>query len=294
MEGKVDTFVLDFRNETDDIEKAFSPWFEQTQAVPTDPNLLWDTHRSLMASSVIHEDEIENAVKELLAGRRADNHAKVYASLDAALTRYEGLVREDQDDFRELIGRYISIYGFIAQIVSFTDATLERDYVYARALEARLPRKDLDDINIGAEVKLTHLRTEQTSLGAIELDDGQGDVKAVYSGKGPQHVPEKERLSTIVEALNERFGMNLNESDQLLFDQFEETWAADPDVIDQAKNNEFENFRLVFDRKFLSTVISRMDGNEAIYKRVLDDADFQKALMDLYALRLYDRLREAS
>ena len=35
----------------------------------------------------------------------------------------------------------------------------------------------------------------------------------------------------------------------------------------------------------------RMDGNEAIYKRVLDDEDFQKALMDLYALRLYDRLR---
>ena len=118
-------------------------------------------------------------------------------------------------------------------------------------------------------------------------------MKAVYSGKGPQHIPEKERLSTIVEALNERFGMNLNESDQLLFDQFEETWAADPDVIDQAKNNEFDNFRLVFDRKFLATVISRMDGNEAIYKRVLDDADFQKALMDLYALRLYDRLRAA-
>jgi type I restriction enzyme R subunit len=293
MNDKVDTFVLDFRNETDDIEKAFSPWFEQTQAVPTDPNLLWDTHRGLMSSPVIHEDEIENAVKELLAGRRIDNHAKVYASLDPALARYEILVREDQDDFRELIGRYISIYGFIAQIVSFTDATLERDYIYARALEARLPRRDLDDINIGAEVKLTHLRTEQTSLGAIELDDGQGDVKAVYSGKGPQHIPEKERLSTIVEALNERFGMNLNESDQLLFDQFEETWAADPDVIDQAKNNEFDNFRLVFDRKFLATVISRMDGNEAIYKRVLDDADFQKALMDLYALRLYDRLRAA-
>jgi type I restriction enzyme R subunit len=294
MEGKADTFVLDFRNETDDIEKAFSPWFEQTQAVPTDPNLLWDTHRSLMMSPVIHEDEIENAVKELLAGRRGDNHGKVYASLDPALARYEVLDREDQDEFRELIGRYISIYGFIAQIVSFTDATLERDYIYARALEARLPRRDLDDINIGAEVKLTHLRTEQTSLGAIELDNGEGDVKAVYSGKGPQHVPEKESLSSIVDALNERFGMNLTESDQLLFDQFEETWAVDPDVIDQAKNNEFDNFRLVFDRKFLSTVISRMDGNEAIYKRVLDDSEFQKTLMDLYALRLYDRLRVAS
>ena len=164
----------------------------------------------------------------------------------------------------------------------------------ARALEARLPRGEFEGIDVGAEVKLTHLRTEQISEGSIELTEGMGDVKAIYSGKGPQHVPEKESLSSIVEALNERFGTKLTESDQLLFDQFEETWAADPDVIDQAKNNEFDNFRLVFDRKFLSTVISRMDGNEAIYKRVLDDSEFQKTLMDLYALRLYARLRVAS
>ena len=77
----------------------------------------------------------------------------------------------------------------------------------------------------------------------------------------------------------------------MLFDEFEKTWATDPEVVDRAKNNEFGNFRLVFDRKFLSTVVERMDGNEATYKRVLDDENFQKALMNLYALRLYDRLR---
>jgi len=46
--------------------------------------------------------------------------------------------------------------------------------------------------------------------------------------------------------------MNLNQRDQLLFDQFEETWVADPEVVAQARNNEFENFRLVFDRMFMA------------------------------------------
>jgi type I restriction enzyme R subunit len=294
MDLKDDTFVLDFRNETEDIEKAFAPWCERTEAVPTDPNLLWDTHRSFMDSEVIHDDEIEVAVAELLAGKRVDNHAKVYASLDPALARFQGMDREDQDDFRELIGRYVSIYGFISQIVSFTDITLERDYIYARALEARLPRNEAEGIDIGSEVKLTHLRTEQITEGALDLLGGLGEVKAIYSGKGPQYVPDKENLSTIIEVLNERFGMNLNEQDQLLFDQFEETWATDPEVIAQAKNNEYENFRLVFDRMFLGTVVSRMDGNDAIYKRVLDDEEFQVALMDLYAGRLYQRLRKVS
>ena len=291
MDLKDDTFVLDFRNETEDIEKAFAPWCERTEGVPTDPNLLWDTHRAFMDSEVLHEDEIAGAVAELLAGRRANNHAKVYASLDPALTRFQGMDRDDQDDFRELIGRYVSIYGFIAQIVSFTDVTLERDYIYARALEARLPRSEAEGIDIGSEVKLTHLRTEQITEGALDLLGGQGEVKAIYSGKGPQYVPDKENLSTIIQVLNERFGMNLNERDQLLFDQFEESWATDPEVIAQARNNEYENFRLVFDRMFLGTVVGRMDGNDAIYKRVLDDKEFQVALMDLYAGRLYARLR---
>jgi type I restriction enzyme R subunit len=291
MAGKSDTFVLDFRNDTDDIEKAFVPWFERTEAIPTDPNLLWDTHRALLDSPVIREDEIDPAVAQLLAGRRVDNHAKVYATLDPALARFEGLTREDQDEFRDVLGRYVSIYGFIAQIVSFTDRILESDYIYARALEARLPRRDAEGIDIGAEVKLTHLRTEQTFEGSLELE-GEGEVKAVYSGKGPQHEPDRENLSTIIQALNERFGMNLDERDQLLFDQFEETWATDTDVVDQAKHNVFDNFRLVFDRRFLETIMGRMDENEAIYKRIIDDEEFRTALMDMYANRLYSRLRE--
>jgi hypothetical protein len=40
-------------------------------------------------------------------------------------------------------------------------------------------------------------------------------------------------------------------------------------------------YSLIFDRKFLFAVVERMPGNEAIYKRVLDDEDFQKALMGL-------------
>jgi len=289
---KNDTFVLDFRNETDDIQKAFAPWFERTEAIPTDPNLLWDTHRDLMAHEVIHADEIAGAVAELLNGKGVDSHARVYGKLDPALTRFEKLDEDAQSGFRDLLGRFVSLYGFVAQIVAFTDANLERDYVYARALQARLPGQDNERIDIGSEVALTHLRTEQIASGSASLDGGDGTISAIFSGKGKQNDPDSEHLSTIIEALNEKFGMNLNEEDQLLFDQFEQTWVTNPEVMAQARNNEFENFRLVFDRMFLETVVGRMDDNEAIFKRVLDDAEFQKTLMDLYANRVYQRLNE--
>ena len=45
---------------------------------------------------------------------------------------------------------------------------------------------------------------------------------------------------------------------------------------------------------FLNTVVSRMDDNEAIFKRILDDPEFQAALMDLYATRVYRRAKKAN
>ncbi len=47
-----------------------------------------------------------------------------------------------------------------------------------------------------------------------------------------------------------------------------------------------DNFRLVFDQRFLDTVVARMDDNEAIFKRILDDEEFRHVLMDLYASRV--------
>jgi hypothetical protein len=48
-----------------------------------------------------------------------------------------------------------------------------------------------------------------------------------FDGRGPQHEPEAEHLSRIIEIVNERFGLKLTQADQLLFDQFEESWIAD-------------------------------------------------------------------
>ena len=85
--------------------------------------------------------------------------------------------------------------------------------------------------------------------------------------------------------------LELGDADQLLFDQFEETWAADESLAARARTNTFENVRLVFDREFIDMVVKRMDSNEGIFKRILDEPEFQQTILDHYAERLYERLR---
>jgi type I restriction enzyme R subunit len=290
--NKADTFVLDFRNEAEDIVKAFEPYYGRTVAPPTDPNLLFDTRRRLDDFDVLRPEEIEAAVALLLSGD-TKSHGKVYAALDPAVERFVALGEEDRLGFKDALDKFVRTYSFLSQVVSFGDSKLERDYTYCRVLASRLrDAASVERLDLGAEVELTHLKTEMTFEGSLSLDADAGEVKTIFGeGRGRQSDPQLERLSEIVDELNERFGLSLDERDQLLFDQFEETWAADPDVVDQAKSNTLENFRLVFDHRFLDTVVSRMDENEAIFKRILDDEEFRQVLMDLYAGRVYRRAR---
>ena len=94
--------------------------------------------------------------------------------------------------------------------------------------------------------------------------------------------------------LNEHFGLGLDETDQLLFDQFEESWVADGDLADEARNNTLENFRLVFKPRFINTIVTRMDANEAIFKQIMDDREFQDVLADFYVRKVYSRARSAA
>jgi len=105
---KSDTFVLDFRNELDEIQEAFRPYCERTEAGPTDPNLLYDTHRALWDFGVLREEEVEAGVQALLAVPRPvvtapstrRRHGAVYTALGSARDRFSELDEEVQDASR--------------------------------------------------------------------------------------------------------------------------------------------------------------------------------------------------
>jgi type I restriction enzyme R subunit len=291
---KADSFILDFRNEAEDIAKAFEPWYGKTVAIPSDPNLLWDTRRRLDDFDVLRPEEIERAVAVLVTIADPKAHGQVYAALDPAVERFWALSEEDRLGFKDALDRFVRIYSFLSQVVSFGDTKLERDYLYCRALAACLrDAATVERLDLGSEVALSHLRNEVTFEGSVGLSAEAGEV-TTFTGDaiGKRHEPELEPLSKIIEVLNERFGMKLGEADQHFFDAFEETWVADPDLVSQARENTLENFSLMFDRKFMNTIVTRMDDNEAIFKQVLDDQEFRQALLDFYVRKVYGRLHE--
>jgi type I restriction enzyme R subunit len=289
---KNDTFVLDFRNEAEAITEAFAPWYETTVAEPTDPNLLHDLADRLLSLQVL--DDVEaRAVAALIADRtkKISDHGAVYAQLAPAVERFKAKRPEEQDEVRDALDQFVRAYSFLSQVVDFGDVFLEALYLASRALQALLPSEGGGRLDLGSEVELTHLRLEKTGEGDIGPDKGTGELKAIYSGEGKQAEEEQERLSAIIQVLNDHFGTALGPADQLFFDQLETTWLGDAQLVAQARANPIENFKLVFADVFLKSIAGRMDDNADIFQRILDDPAFQSIVMNHYLRRVFTQAR---
>lgn len=276
----------------DQASEAFEPWYETTTAKPTDPNLLHDLANAILALQVL--DDVEaRAVASLIADRteKVGDHGRIYALLAPAVARFNAKTPEEQDEVRAALDQYIRAYSFLSQVVDFGDVGLEALYLASRALVTLLPPVGGGRLDLGSEVELTHLRLEKTSEGHITPDHGIGELTAIYSGKGRQEDEEREHLSKIVAVLNERFGLDLGTADQLFFDQLEATWLDDEHLTAQARANPIENFRLVFNDVFIKSIVGRMDDNEDLFRKILDEPAFQAAVMDHYLRRVFDAAR---
>ncbi len=130
------------------------------------------------------------------------------------------------------------------------------------------------------------------SLAGSQADDVALSALPGAGGAAPH--PQTERLSAIIEGLNERHALNLTITDALLFEQFKGDWLADPELSAQAKANTLDNFLIVFAKKFLSTVLTRMDANADIFKAINDDKGFAEDLRASYGREVYLAFRPTS
>ena len=165
-------------------------------------------------------------------------------------------------------------------MIPYQDSDLEKLYVFLRHLSAKLPRRrsgpgyQFDD-----DVRLEYYRLQKISEGSISLSDGQArrlDGPAEVGSGLPRH--EAVPLSQLIDMLNERFGTEFNQADQLFFDQIVETAMADDGLKQAAVVNPGDKFELVFKQMLEGLFIERMDQNEEIFVRYMNDKAFQKAV----------------
>ncbi len=291
--GKDDTFVLDFANSAEGIQDAFRPFFEETLAAPTDPNDLYTLERSLRAAGVLAPDEMRAAVAALLSGDQAQQGA-VYASVDPAVQRFVALDADPQDEFRRALTSFLRAYGFLAQIMPWTDPELEELFLFGKILALALPAgDDHPPPLVSNAVLLTHLRTaavaEEENLALTHGSDQPG-VALPGQGAGRQHEVPTDKLSVLIATMNERFGLELTDADRLLFEQQRAVVQADDELRLVALHNDREQYEQVLGARAEDLVVDRLQANQVLFDSFFSKPEFKVVFLD-YLASTYEEFR---
>ena len=189
--------------------------------------------------------------------------------LNRVVDKWKEISDEDQRElFRSNIQSYIRLYGYITQIMTFTDLELEKLYILVKYLNKKLPKRNRPDVlDIINSVDLESFRIQQTFSGKIDLEEGAkgGKLKGIDVGvsKGTEQ-PELDFLSQIINQINDVYGSELSDQDRLDLESMKNKVVADESLQkvmngDNSETNKRQKFDDVLDKTIMSFFNERFD-----------------------------------
>ena len=282
---KHDTFVLDFANSPDMIEKSFSRYYRTTLlSGETDPNKLYDLIATMEGYQVYSDEDVESLVNLYLDGAERD---KLDPILDFCVVAYKGLETDDQIKFKSSAKAFCRTYGFLGAILPYGNAEWERLSIFMNLLIPKLPSPRDDDFSEGIldVIDLDSYRLEAQESMSIKLADEDAEVAPVPAGSEGHIVnPEMDHLSMILNDFNDMFG-NIDWKEP---DNVRRQIIAIPDMVakdekyqNAMKNSDKQNARMESERALQQVIFSVMADNMELFKQFQDNPSFKKWLSDL-------------
>lgn len=299
---KEDTFILDFVNNRKEIQAAFKQYYDGSEmGEEVEPARLYEVREELDASGIYTSEEVERFCRVYFkskARQTAADHREMNAILDPAVDRFRKAMDADEDAaelWRGKLTAFRNLYAFLSQVIPYQDSDLEKLYTYLRHLAAKLARRRSGpQYSFDDDVRLEYYRLQKISEGSISLSDGKAAPLDGPSEVGSGSVREQPvPLSRLIDVINERFGTEFTDADQLFFDQIIEAALSDGGLRQAALVNPEEKFALVFNRVLESLFVERMEQNEDIFGRFMSDKGFQETVSSWLTGEVYKKLKQA-
>jgi type I restriction enzyme R subunit len=277
--AKKDTFVLDFVNSTDDIEKAFKPYYASTiLGEGTDPNKLFDLQDALDNFQVYTKEQVFEFSKKILANVPVD---QLHAILDSVTAIFrKDLNEKQQADFRAKVKTYVRLYIFLSQIVPFENPYLERLYIFLNQLQNKLGGEVSVDLAKGIldNIDMDSYRLQMEGTKSIAMDQGE-DLKPIPTDmRGGTNDPEIDKLSRILQTFNDRYGTQFEDADKVR--QMAENIASDvaknKELITSIQHSDEQNARITSDKVVAEEMLKHITSNFDLYKLFSDNREFKE------------------
>lgn len=320
--SKDTTYVLDFVNSSEDILTAFRTYYETARLEGvTDPDLVLDLKAKLDASGHYDDFEVDRVatVEMNPLAKQGDLIAAIEPVADRLLKRFKaaqerlvsGRERNDgtaasnaQDEINALLlfkndmAAYQRAYSFLSQIFDYASTSVEKRFLFFKRLMPLLEfGREREGVDL-SKVVLTHhnLKNEgQRRLDVAERDESK--LKPLTEvGSGSVQEKEKALLAEIIERVNDLFGADTTDGDQLSYvTTLRDKMLESDALVTQAANNtkaQFDNSPTLRD-ELMNAIIEAFEAHSSLSKQALDSSKVRDGLKEvlLGPAQLYEALR---
>jgi len=284
---KEETFVLDFVNDTELIKKAFQPYYETTVlSEGTDPNMLHNLAGDIYASKLFTEEESKRVAMLYFADA---DPGRINSEVDAIAKRVSELKEKESEELCSLLLDYLKKYAFISQIITYTDTSLEKLYVFLRLLvkkikieRTELPKEVLDKID------LESIKIPKTSQGSISLQAGGEKLEPMGDGKRGFSEEDKDFLSRILKEVNDRFGTEFTEDDRVILNELSMRLLKNQKLKGTIQNNAPDAAMIRYRKMYQDEKIGMLNRHYGLYEKL----DQNKELDEFVMRRMFEFIQK--
>jgi type I restriction enzyme, R subunit len=283
---KHDTFVLDFVNDADTIERAFSKYYRTTMlSKETDPNKLHDLKGELDGYQVYSWPAVEQFTELFLGGAHRDRLDPI---LDACVATYNAELDEDaQVAFKGKAKMFARTYSFLAAVLPYSFREWELLATFLNFLVPKLPAPKEEDLSKGIleSIDMDSYRVEVQAQREISLPDQDATLEPVpLGGGGGTREPELDLLSNIVKAFNDQWGnipwKDADKVRKVITEEIPAKVSADKAYQNARKHSDKQAARLEHDKALARVMTDLLADHTELFKQFSDNASFQKWLKD--------------
>ena len=322
--GKDTTYVLDFVNDPNDILAAFKMYHTTAElAGTTDPNLVFNLKDKLDGLGHYDANEVDRVVKvelnqnakqsdlvaalEPVVDRLIRQFKAAQVKLQAAKANKSEKGAQDAKDemdalvlFKRDMAVFVRLYTFLSQIINYGNPDVEKRSIFFKRLIPLLEfGREREGIDL-SKVVLTHHHLKD--LGKQTLKLGQEDKPLLdpikEAGTGGVNEKEKVRLAEVIEKVNELFGKETTDQDQLVYvTQVIKGKLLESETLrQQAASNTKEQFSNSPDlrKENMNAIMSALDAHTSMSTKALNSELVRDGMLEVLLRHtgLYEALRE--
>lgn len=277
---KKDTFILDFANDPEDIQRAFKTYYKGTSlSHETDPNKLNDLIE-IVEDANIYTDE------DVLEFNRLYWTSAPREDLDALINRCvarfkDELTEEQQIKCKSAIKSYVRTYPFLAAVMPFIGPEWEKLYHFYYYLGTKLPKLAIDDWTEGLieSIDFDKYRIVEQEEVNLSLADTNAEIDPVpvnIGGGKPE--PQMESLSKIIEDFNTLYGgIEWEHADTVRaqIQQLPGLLAKSESFVNAVHNSDSDTAQIQCNTDLFQIVINMMAENTEFARNYLDNETFR-------------------